>query len=66
MLGDVLLIEDKHKMAAQDIVPRIANLSGDKIVIAVGGESGFGKVRISSRNRPGVKGQRHSGQNHAH
>lgn len=37
MLGDVLLIEDKHKMAAQDIVPRIANLSGDKIVIAVGG-----------------------------
>ncbi|MBC8505225.1 MAG: uridine kinase [Anaerolineales bacterium] len=46
MLGDVLLIEEKHKKAAEAIVERVNAMSGDKIVIAVGGESGSGKTEL--------------------
>lgn len=46
MLGDVLLIEEKHKLAAQAVVERINKMEGDKIVIAVGGESGSGKSEL--------------------
>lgn len=46
MLGDVLLIEEKHKQAAKAIVEQINKMDGDKIVIAVGGESGSGKTEL--------------------
>ncbi len=46
MLGDVLLIEKKHKKAAEAIVERVNEMEGDKIVIAVGGESGSGKSEL--------------------
>jgi len=46
MLGDVLLIEEKHKKAAKAIVERVNAIEGDKIVIAVGGESGSGKSEL--------------------
>ncbi len=46
MLGDVLLIQEKHKQAAKAIVGRINKMEGDKIVIAVGGESGSGKTEL--------------------
>ncbi len=46
MLGDVLLIEEKHKKAAEAIVERVNVMEGDKIVIAVGGESGSGKSEL--------------------
>jgi uridine kinase len=46
MLGDVLLIEEKHKLAAKAVVERVNALNGDKIIIAVGGESGSGKTEL--------------------
>ncbi len=46
MLGDVLLIEEKHKKAAEVVIERVNAMSGDKIVIAVGGESGSGKSEL--------------------
>ncbi len=46
MLGDVLLIEEKHKKAAAAIVERVNTMNGDKIVMAVGGESGSGKSEL--------------------
>ena len=46
MLGDVLLITEKHKIAAEAIVERVNTMQGEKIVIAVGGESGSGKSEL--------------------
>ena len=46
MLHDVLLITEKHKKAAQQIVERINAMEGSKIVIAIGGESGSGKSEL--------------------
>ncbi|MBD3202806.1 uridine kinase [Candidatus Woesearchaeota archaeon] len=48
MLGDVLLITDKHKKAAKIIINHINGISKlDKFVISIGGESGTGKSEIS-------------------
>ena len=46
MLGDVLLITEKHKKAAKEIVKQVGKMTGNKIVIAVGGESGSGKSEL--------------------
>jgi len=46
MLGDVLLITENHKKAAREILNHLGKMSGDKIVIAVGGESGSGKSEL--------------------
>lgn len=47
MLGDVLLIEDKHRNAAGEIVKHLQTMKGDKVVLAVTGESGSGKSEIA-------------------
>jgi len=47
MLGDVLLITENHKKAAQAILEKLQEISGDKIVLAIGGESGSGKTEIA-------------------
>lgn len=60
MLGDVLLITDNHKKAEKQLVSHLDQLSGNKIVLAIGGESGSGKTEIAhevarilkSRNTP--------------
>jgi len=46
MLGDVLLIKDKHRKASAQIFEHVEAMRGDKIIIAVGGESGSGKTEI--------------------
>ena len=46
MLGDVLLITEKHKRAAEAIIEHISKMKGEKIVVAVGGESGSGKSEL--------------------
>ena len=46
MLGDVLLITEKHKKAAKAILEHVGKMTGEKIVIAVGGESGSGKSEL--------------------
>ncbi len=47
MLGDVLLITDNHRKAAEQIVTRLSEFKSDKTVIAIGGESGAGKSELA-------------------
>lgn len=47
MLSDILLITEKHEKAAEQIVNRLSEIKSDKIVIAIGGESGSGKSEIA-------------------
>lgn len=47
MLGDVLLIEEKHKAAAGELKKRILSAKKDKMIIAISGESGSGKSELA-------------------
>ncbi|MFW9994037.1 MAG: uridine kinase [Candidatus Odinarchaeota archaeon] len=47
MLGDVLLITEKHMKAAKQVIERLHGVKLDKYIIAVGGESGSGKSEVS-------------------
>jgi uridine kinase len=47
MLGDVLLISEKHEAAAREILPYILEKRKDKYTIAVSGESGSGKSELA-------------------
>jgi uridine kinase len=47
MLGDVLLITEKHENAAKEIVPHILKNRMDKFIIAISGESGSGKTELA-------------------
>ena len=47
MLGDVLLIAEKHQRAGAQIVARINEVESDKVVVAIGGESGSGKSELA-------------------
>ena len=47
MLGDVLLITEDHKKAASGIINFLDKIEGEKIILAVGGESGSGKTEIA-------------------
>jgi uridine kinase len=47
MLGDVLLITENHRKAAEQIVDRLSDFEAEKAIIAVGGESGSGKSELA-------------------
>jgi len=47
MLGDVLLIEDKHQKAGEAIIRKILERKKDKFMIAISGESGSGKSELA-------------------
>lgn len=47
MIGDVLLITPEHQKAALGILSYLDQLPGDKVVLAIGGESGSGKSEIA-------------------
>ena len=47
MLGDVLLIAEKHERAGAQIVARLDAIDSDKVVVAIGGESGSGKSELA-------------------
>ena len=47
MLGDVLLIEDKHRNAGEAIIQKILERKQDKFIIAISGESGSGKSELA-------------------
>ncbi|HOI87948.1 MAG TPA: hypothetical protein PLV51_08820 [Lentimicrobium sp.] len=47
MLGDVLLIGEKHENAAKIILPHILKNRKNKYIIAISGESGSGKTELS-------------------
>jgi uridine kinase len=47
MLGDILLIEEKHKKAGEAIIKKIIEKRHDKYIIAISGESGSGKTELA-------------------
>lgn len=47
MLGDILLIADKHRRAGAQIVAQLGRIDTDKVVVAIGGESGSGKSELA-------------------
>jgi len=47
MLGDVLIITENHKKAANGIMNYLDRIEGEKTILAVGGESGSGKTEIA-------------------
>jgi uridine kinase len=47
MLGDVLLIEDKHRIAGQKIVDFILRDKKSKMMVGISGESGSGKSELA-------------------
>jgi len=57
MLGDVLLIEEKHRNAGNDIVNRILKVRRDKFIIGISGESGSGKTELAHVVARGLRQQ---------
>lgn len=57
MLGDVLLITEGHKKAATEIMSYLAKIEREKVILAVGGESGSGKTEIAHEIARKLKGQ---------
>ena len=47
MLGDVLLITDKHREAGEAIINQILTKKTDKMMIGISGESGSGKSELA-------------------
>lgn len=47
MLGDVLLIEEKHRIAGEAIIQKILERKKEKFMIAISGESGSGKSELA-------------------
>lgn len=47
MIGDVLLIEEKHQKAGDQILEYLQNITKYKYIIAIGGESGSGKSELA-------------------
>lgn len=47
MLGDVLLIEDKHRNAGEAIIQKILGSKKNKFIVAISGESGSGKSELT-------------------
>lgn len=47
MLGDILLIQDKHKKAGEIIIQKILANKKDKFIVAISGESGSGKTELA-------------------
>jgi uridine kinase len=47
MLGDILLIEDKHRKAGEQIIKYILKHKKDRMTVAISGESGTGKTELA-------------------
>jgi len=47
MLGDILLITEDHRKAGAQIVERLCAMDVDRVVLAIGGESGSGKSELA-------------------
>lgn len=60
MIGDVLLIEQKHERVARELAAKVNKRRFEKITIAIGGESGSGKSEIAETLRKvlGTEGYR--------
>jgi len=47
MLGDILLIQEKHKKAGTQIIEEILKQKKNKFIVAISGESGSGKTELA-------------------
>ncbi len=47
MLGDILLIQEKHKSAGEVIIKKILQQKKNKYIVAISGESGSGKTELA-------------------
>jgi uridine kinase len=47
MLGDILLIEEKHRRAGEEIIKYILDNKKERMTIAISGESGTGKTELA-------------------
>ncbi len=47
MLGDILLIQEKHKKVGEIIIERILQNKKEKFIVAISGESGSGKTELA-------------------
>jgi uridine kinase len=47
MLGDVLLIEEKHRLAGEKIIEEILRNHTEKFMVGISGESGSGKTELA-------------------
>jgi len=47
MLGDVLLIEEKHRLAGEKIIEYILKNKKEQMTVAISGESGTGKTELA-------------------
>ena len=47
MLGDILLIQEKHKKAGEAIIEIILKQKKEKFIVAISGESGSGKTELA-------------------
>lgn len=47
MLGDILLIQEKHKNAGEQIIQEILKQNKKKYIVAISGESGSGKTELA-------------------
>ena len=47
MLGDPLLITEKHERVGVQIIERLNRIGSDKVVVAISGESGSGKSELA-------------------
>jgi len=57
MLGDVLLIEDKHRIAGERIVEEALKRKTGRLIIAISGESGSGKSELGHVIARGLRKQ---------
>lgn len=55
MIGDVLLIEQKHERVARELVEKINKQHLKKLAVSIGGESGSGKSEIAETLRSVLK-----------
>jgi uridine kinase len=55
MLGDVLLITEKHLIAAEGIIKEVLARKTDKFIIGISGESGSGKSELAHAVAKGLR-----------
>lgn len=57
MIGDVLLVEQKHERVARELAAKIHKRQHARLVVAIGGESGSGKSEIAETLRQVLKNE---------
>ncbi len=57
MIGDTLLVEEKHRRVGRELAARLSGGPAGKLVVAIGGESGSGKSEVAHELARALKAQ---------